>query len=49
MPRGETEIASTAGAGSLIVEFEVLSSLSQDKRYGDAAYGALGALYSPSP
>jgi hypothetical protein len=27
VPNGETEIASTAGAGSLLIEFEVLSSL----------------------
>jgi mannosidase alpha-like ER degradation enhancer 2 len=45
VPRGETEIASTAGAGSLIVEFEVLSSLTGDRRYGDAAYAATQALY----
>jgi mannosidase alpha-like ER degradation enhancer 2 len=46
VPRGETEIASTAGAGSLIVEFEALSSLSGDRRYGDAAYGALAGLFN---
>jgi mannosidase alpha-like ER degradation enhancer 2 len=45
VPRGETEIASTAGAGSLIVEFEALSSLTKDRRYGDAAYGATQALF----
>lgn len=27
VPRGETELASTAGAGSLVIEFEVLSCL----------------------
>jgi len=46
VPLGETEIASTAGAGTLIVEFEVLSSLSQDRRYGDAAYAALTGLFN---
>ena len=45
VPKGETEIASTAGAGSLIVEFEALSSLTGDRRFGDAAYGATRALY----
>jgi mannosidase alpha-like ER degradation enhancer 2 len=27
VPKGETELASTAGAGSLVLEFEVLSCL----------------------
>jgi len=45
VPKGETEIASTAGAGSLSVEFEVLSRLSGDTRYGDAARHAAAALY----
>ena len=45
VPRGETEIASTAGAGSLIVEFEVLSSLTGKRKFGDAAYGATKALF----
>ena len=27
VPKGETELASTAGAGSLVIEFEVLSCL----------------------
>ncbi len=46
VPHGETEIASTAGAGTLIVEFEVLSSLTQDRRYGDAAYAALVGIFN---
>lgn len=46
VPKGETEIASTAGAGSLLIEFEVLSSLLKDNRYGDTAYNAALALYS---
>jgi hypothetical protein len=45
VPKGETEIASTAGAGSLSVEFEVLSRLSGDPRYGDAARHAAAQLY----
>lgn len=45
VPKGETEIASTAGAGSLLVEFEALSSLSGERKYGDAAYAATRALY----
>ena len=45
VPIGETEIASTAGAGSLFVEFDVLSSLTSDDRFGDAAFNAVQALY----
>jgi hypothetical protein len=45
VPAGETEIASTAGAGSLLVEFETLSSLTGDSRFGDAAYTATHALF----
>ena len=45
VPKGETEIASTAGAGSLSVEFEVLSRLSGDARFGDAALKAAAGLY----
>ena len=46
VPNGESEIASLAGAGSLIIEFEALSSLTNDSRYGDAAYNAAHALYT---
>ncbi len=40
VPSGETEISSTAGAGSLILEFEVLSRLVGDRSFGDAASNA---------
>ena len=46
VPEGETEIASTAGAGSLLLELEALSVLSRDNRFGDAAFTAVQALYS---
>ena len=46
VPSGETAIASTAGAGSLLMEFEVLSSLVGDVRFGDAAFTAAQALYN---
>ena len=46
VPEAETEISSTAGAGSLFVEFETLSILSGDPRFGDAASIAVQALYS---
>ena len=46
VPIGETEVASTAGAGSLLLEFEVLSSLIGDTRFGDAAFNAAQSLYS---
>lgn len=45
VPRGETKIASLAGAGSLLVEFEVLSYLTGDSRYGEAALLATKALF----
>ena len=45
VPVGETEEASTAGAGSLLVEFEVLSTLTGDSRYSTAAYRAVKALF----
>ena len=45
VPKGETEIASTAGAGTLLLEFEVLSRLTGDRSYGDAAMKATKALY----
>eukprot|EP01038_Epipyxis_sp_PR26KG_P008658 gene8658-11701_t len=46
VPNGETKIASTAGAGSLVIEFEVLSYLSGRKEFGEAAHLATHALYS---
>jgi mannosidase alpha-like ER degradation enhancer 2 len=45
VPRGETEIASTAGAGSLFLEFEVLSRLTGIKKFGDAADRATRGLF----
>ena len=45
MPKGETELASTAGAGSLVLEFEVLSALTGDVKYGKAAMRAAEAIY----
>jgi ER degradation enhancer, mannosidase alpha-like 2 len=45
VPKGETELASTAGAGSLLLEFEVLSCLSGDAKYGLAAMKAAEELY----
>jgi len=45
VPKGETELASTAGAGSLVLEFEVLSCLSGDPKYGAAAMKAAEALF----
>lgn len=45
MPKGETEIASTAGAGSLLVEFATLSYLTGDYRYEQAAAKAVRALH----
>lgn len=45
VPKGETELASTAGAGSLLLEFEVLSCLSGDPKYGLVAMKAVEELY----
>jgi mannosidase alpha-like ER degradation enhancer 2 len=45
VPRGETKIASTAGAGSLLVEFQVLSYLSGRPQFGEAAYAATKGLF----
>ena len=44
-PLQESLIASTAGAGSLLLEFQTLSCLTGDSRYGLAAYAAMKALY----
>jgi hypothetical protein len=46
VPKGETKIASTAGAGTLLMEFEVLSYLTGDEKYGKAAYTALEGIYN---
>ena len=45
VPKGETMISSTAAAGTLMMEFEVLSSLSGDSRFGDAASRATKGIY----
>eukprot|EP01033_Poteriospumella_lacustris_P001600 gene1600-1163_t len=45
VPKGETKVSSTAGAGSLFIEFHVLSILTDDDRYGYAAFKALKSLY----
>lgn len=46
VPKGETPIASTAGAGSLVIEFEALSRLTGDPKYGDAAIRAVEQLHA---
>lgn len=46
VPKGETKIASTAGAGSLLLEFQILSHLTGEDRYGNAAFTATEALYN---
>jgi len=45
VPSGETTEACTAAAGSLSIEFGVLSVLTGDRRYGVAARDALKALF----
>ena len=45
VPEGETKIASTAGAGSLLIEFEVLSRLSGDESFGRAALLSMKSIY----
>ncbi|RLN10965.1 hypothetical protein BBO99_00004338 [Phytophthora kernoviae] len=45
VPKGETPVASTAGAGSLSVEFTMLSVLTGDVKYATAARGAVRALF----
>eukprot|EP01035_Chromulina_nebulosa_P019328 gene19328-25192_t len=46
VPPRETDVASTAGSGSLFLEFAVLSYLTGDKQYGDLALAATKALHS---
>jgi hypothetical protein len=46
VPKGETKIASTAGAGTLLMEFEVLSYVTGDEKYGKAAYLATEGIYN---
>lgn len=45
---GETVIASTAAAGGLLIEMGTLSAMSGDKKYYEAAFGALEALHNRS-
>jgi mannosidase alpha-like ER degradation enhancer 2 len=45
VPPDESEIASTAGAGSLVLEFQTLSIITGNENYGSVAYRALSALY----
>lgn len=45
VPPGETEVASTAGAGSLTIEFEVLSRLTGDDKFGLIAFNASKSLF----
>ncbi|CAM9975227.1 unnamed protein product, partial [Heterosigma akashiwo] len=45
VPPGETPVASTAGGGSLSLELAVLSALTGDPRFGDAAARAVRALF----
>ena len=41
VPPGETTITSLAGAGTYLLEFGMLTRLTQDRRYEDAARGAM--------
>ncbi|DBA01670.1 TPA: hypothetical protein N0F65_010321 [Lagenidium giganteum] len=45
VPHGETPVASTAGAGSLTMEFTMLSVLTGDQKYANAARRAVRALF----
>ena len=45
VPRGETDIASTAGAGTLSLEFAYLSALTGDRRYVEAGDRAALAIW----
>jgi len=45
VPKGETTVASLAGAGTLTLEFELLSRLTSDKSFGKAAKLATRALW----
>jgi hypothetical protein len=44
--RGETSQANTAGAGTLTLEFGMLSRLTGDDRFAQAARGAVAALFA---
>ena len=45
VPKGETPVASLAGAGTLTLEFELLSRLTSDQSFGKAAKLATRALW----
>lgn len=45
VPQGETTVASVAGGGTLALEFEMLSRLTGDPRYGRAAKLATRAIW----
>ena len=45
VPKNETELASTAGAGTLAIEFGVLSRLTGDKKFEDLAISSVNALW----
>ncbi|TMW56240.1 hypothetical protein Poli38472_008888 [Pythium oligandrum] len=45
VPKGETTVASTAGAGSLSMEFTMLSALTGDAKYATASRKAVRALF----
>jgi mannosidase alpha-like ER degradation enhancer 2 len=46
VPPGETTITSLAGAGTYLLEFGMLSKLTNDSKYEDAAKGAMRALWA---
>ena len=45
VPNGETVISSLAAAGTLLLEFEVLSTLTGEVKFGNAASEATKAIY----
>ena len=46
VPPGETTITSLAGAGTYLLEFGMLTRLTEDRRYEDAARGAMRSLWA---
>ena len=46
MPPGETTITSLAGAGTYLLEFGMLSRLTDDSKYENAAKGAMRGLWA---
>ena len=48
VPKGEVPVASVAGAGSLSIEFGMLSYLTGDARFAEAAYRCSLPLHSPA-